>query len=131
MPAMLEVDSTAREAGKGALEDRDEPKPKNGRTGGKSGEENAGSKKKLDGVKKNSELKALLTLMLKSQLRMEQRVREIEGAMMLTFVGKADDLMLNEVSCQTQAYQAKVKGQKTTASARRTCMPSKAASLDW
>ena len=31
---------------------------------------------------------------------------------MLTFVGRADDGMRNEVSCQTQAYQARVKGQK-------------------
>ena len=95
MPALLEMDATSRDAGKGALEDKDEPKPKQGRNGGKNGEENVGSKKKLDGMKKNSELKALLTLMLKSQLRMEQRVREVEGALMLTFVGKADDLMLN------------------------------------
>ena len=108
----MKVDSTARAAGKGSLDDKEEPKPKQGRNGGKNGEENAGGKKKLEGTKKNSELKGLLTLMLKSQLRMEQRVREIEGALMLTFVGKADDLLLNEVSCQTQAYQAKVKGQK-------------------
>ena len=110
MPALLEQDATMREAGKGALEDG-ESKPKKGRNGGKEEGETAGSKK-LDGVRKNSELKSLLTLMLKSQLRMEQRMRDLEGASMLTFVGKADDLMLNEISCQTQAYQARVKGQK-------------------
>ena len=108
---MLELDTTAREAGKGALEDKEEPKPKQGRNGGKEGGESNG-KKRLDSTKKNAELKGLLTLMMKSQLRMEQRVREIEGALMMTFVGKAEDLMLNEISCQTQAYQAKVKGQK-------------------
>ena len=112
MLALLELDQTAREAGKGALEDKEEPKPKQGRNGGKNGEGNDGGKKKLDSTKKNAELKGLLTLMLKSQLRMEQRVREIEGALVQTFVGKAEDLLLNEVSCQTQAYQAKVKGQK-------------------
>ena len=101
-----------RDAGKGALEDGESTKPKKGRNGGKEGEENAGNRKKLDATKKNSELKSLLTLMLKTQLRGEQRLREVEGALFLTFVGKADDLMLNEISCQTQAYQARVKGQK-------------------
>ena len=50
--------------------------------------------------------------MLKTQLRSEQRLRELEGVMLTTFVGAANDLFLNEISCQTQAYQARVKGQK-------------------
>ena len=75
------------------------------------GEGNAG-KKKLDSTKKNSELNPLLTLMLKTQLRGEQRLRELEGITMMTFVGAASAGFLNEISCQTQAYQNKVKGKK-------------------
>ena len=111
MSAKLEVDATMREAGKGALEDKDETDPKTRRTGGKETDGGAG-KKKLDSVKKNTELKTLMTIMLKTQLRSEQRLRELEGVLMLTFVRAASDLFLNEISCQTQAYQAKVKGQK-------------------
>ena len=115
MPLMLEVDESMREAGsKGGLEDGDagNPKPKQGRTGGKEGEGNAGGKKKLDSIKKNGELKAVLTLMLKTQLRGEQRLRELEGITMMTFVGAASAGFLNEVSCQTQTYQTRVKGKK-------------------
>ena len=111
MPAMLELDATMREAGKGALEDKEETNPKTRRTGGGEADGGAG-KKKLDNVKKNGELKTLLTLMIKTQLRSEQRLRELEGVVLTTFVGAASDLFLNEVSCQTQAYQAKVKGNK-------------------
>ena len=113
MPLTLEVDATMRDVagGKGALEHKDETDPKKGRTGGKDGDGSAG-KKKLESVKKNGELRSLLTLMLKTQLRGEQRLRELEGITMMTFIGAADALFLNEMSCQTQAYQGKVKGNK-------------------
>ena len=50
--------------------------------------------------------------MLKTQLRGEQRLRELEGAVFDTWIGKASDAFLNQVSEQTQAYQEKVKGHK-------------------
>ena len=127
MPLTLEVDATMRDVagGKGALEHKDETDPKKGRTGGKDGDGSAG-KKKLDNVKKNVELKTLLTLMLKTQLKSEQRLRELEGVMLTTFVGAANDLFLNEISCQTQAYHAKVKGQKRHGLGPPTSTPTKA-----
>ena len=110
MPAVLELIATMRDAGEGALEDKEDTKPKKGRVGGKDGEEKSGGKKKLDNVQKNAELKSLLTLMLKTQLRGEQRLRELEGVMIMTFIGPADHLFLNDISCQTKAYQYAVKG---------------------
>ena len=44
MPAMLELDATMREAGKGTLEDKEETDPKTRRTGGKEAEGGAGKK---------------------------------------------------------------------------------------
>ena len=50
--------------------------------------------------------------MLKTQLRGEQRLREVEGAMFDTFVGPADCQMLNHIIQQTQAYNSKTQGNK-------------------
>ena len=75
---LLEVDESMRAGSKGGLEQGEEVDPKSRRTGGKDGDSNAG-KKRLDNTKKNKELQQLLTLMLKTQLRGEQRLRELEG----------------------------------------------------
>ena len=58
---------------KGATADTGDAK--RGRNGGKS--EGGAGKKKVDSVKKKSELKEMMTLVLKAQLRGEQRMREV------------------------------------------------------
>ena len=57
-------------------------------------------------------MKALLTLMLKAQLRTEQRLREDEACLFDTFIGPADSLFLNQRTEQTQNYGGQVKGKK-------------------
>ncbi len=48
----------------------------------------------LDSTRKNGELKSLLTL-LKTQLRAEQRLRELEADDVDNFIELADSLFLN------------------------------------
>ena len=66
----------------------------------------------MEQTRKNGELKALLTLMLKTQLRSEQRHREMEAIHFETFIGPADTLFLNDLTEQTQAYNTQAKGKK-------------------
>ena len=47
------------------------------------------NKKQVSSIRKQGELKGLLSLMLKAQLRSEQRHREVEGVIFDTFVGPA------------------------------------------
>ena len=107
MPALLAVEDEKMKTGEEGA-----PSSKRGKKGGGSGGDAEAAGKKLDSVRKNPEMKALMTLVLKTQLRGEQRMRELEGAMMMTFIGAGDALFLNNISCQTQSYQTKVKGQK-------------------
>ena len=107
--------SDSREEGgknKALGEESSAGKPKQKKTGGNTAGAGNKPKKSLENLKKNQEMKGLLELMLKTQLRGEQRLRELEGAVYDTYVGKASDLFLNQVSEQTQAYQDKVKGNK-------------------
>ena len=114
MPGLLEeVAGTERgedKKTKTPAADGDEPPTKKG--GGKTGEGGSSGKKKVDGIKKNDELKQPMTLVLKTQLRGEQRFREVEGVVFDTYVGPADSLFLNQLTQQTQSYSAKVKGNK-------------------
>ena len=115
MPARLEVQDTdkdkmdvenkKRSGGVSGEEGKDRKKGGGGKTGGGNG-------KSMEGVRKNSEMKALLTIMLKTQLRGEQRMRDLEGALFDTYVGPANCPFLNELTEQTQAYNKKVQGNK-------------------
>ena len=101
------------------------------KTGGNTA--GAGNKpnKSLETLKKNQEMKGLMEFMLKTQLRGGQRLQELEGAIYDTYVGKASDFFLNQVSEQTQAYQEKVKGNKDHNLGPLTLTHSQDASLDW
>ena len=101
----MDVDKDKKRAGGVSGE---EAKPKKG-GGGKTG---GGNGKSMEGVRKNAEMKALLTIMLKTQLRGEQRLRDLEGALFDTFIGPANCQLLNQLTEQTQAYNKKVQGNK-------------------
>ena len=66
----------------------------------------------MEKTRKDGEMKALLTLMLKSQLRTEQRLREDEACLFDTFIGPAESLFLNQLAEQTQHYGGHIKGKK-------------------
>ena len=85
---------------------------KSAKAGGGKTAGSSSNGKNVDSIRKNSEMKALLTLMLKTQLRGEQRLREVEGALFDTYVGPADCQMLNHITQQTQAYNSKAQGNK-------------------
>ena len=71
---------------------------KKAKAGGKTNGSGSGGGKAMEQTKKNGELKALLTLMLKTQLRSEQRHREMEAIQFETFIGPADSLFLNQLT---------------------------------
>ena len=101
----MDVDKDKKRAGGVSGEETKSKKGGGGKTGGGSG-------KSMEGVRKNAEMKALLTIMLKTQLRGEQRLRDLEGALFDTFVGPANCPFLNELTEQTQAYNKKGQGNK-------------------
>ena len=72
----------------------------------------SGGKKNLEKTRKDSELKALLTLMLKTQLRTEQKLRELEAVSFDTWVGAAETPFLTLLTEQTQNYSCQTKGKK-------------------
>ena len=59
-----------------------------------------------------AKITSLLTLMLKTQLRSEQRHREMEAIHFDTFIGPANTTFLNQMTEQTQAYNTQAKGKK-------------------
>ena len=66
----------------------------------------------MEKTKKDGEMKGLLTLMLKAQLRTEQRLRETESCLFDTFIGSAESLFLNHLTEQIQHYGGQVRGKK-------------------
>ena len=78
---------------------------------------------KMEKTKKDGEMKGLLTLMLKAQLRTEQRLRETESCLFDTFIGSAESLFLNQLTEQTQHYGGQERGRKTTGLVHPTSMP--------
>ena len=107
MPAPLQAPTEIVDAAEGALAiAKPQPPAAKKQNGDGSG------KKSMASVKKQGELKSLLVLMLKAQLRSEQRHRDTEGVVFANFLGPSSDPILTPASQQGSAYAALVKGTK-------------------
>lgn len=79
---------------------------------GGAGSSGSGGGKQVASIRKNPELKGLLTLMIKAALRSEQKHREAEGVIFDSFLGPADCGTVLGGTEQSTTYADQVRGNK-------------------